>query len=414
MPPVACRPRERGAARPAGQQQAFGCLRINFLAFDKTRGVQRPELIPTPWFGSVKHPTMPSRKPIKVHLNLPPRLVKKLTRKANAEGLDASAAICRAVESDLNLEQQKRSSRQSKTARRPDSTESGSAAEDRIVSDTPPKHLPTSNAEQRPSLHEEAAKTSSPESDSTNTSILVDYGSPPDLDHPEGLTVDRIALFQRFRQSADLTYVDQRWMAEVARHIELCELAILWAARNDIYWCRLPWHPVLDINVFAVRHLNKMGFRIEHHDQAERKIVHVDWRREKKEPAVVVDSYSTVNWYFAKQKNETSVEFARRIALEKLFLAENKPRRLSTGSGNNLKPGNAVWAGMLDHKYIVEVQRTLGHSRLCLFDLKGMLIHHEETNVSFSAVFGADVSDIAGWKDRAASIVDGLRHRRKR
>lgn len=352
---------------------------------------------------------MPSQKPIDVHLHLPPALVRKLTRKANREGTDASAAIRRAVESDLNLAHQKRRSRQSKKTTQPDSPKSASAAESQIVSDTPTKHFATSNAKPQPNPHEEAAKSSAPESDAVNTSGSINYGSPPDLDHPGTLTVDRTALFHRFHQSADLTVVDQRWMAEVRRHIELCELAILWAAGSDCFWCRLPPHPLQDINMFAMRHLENVGFRIHNHEEVETKKVHVEGKLGSKQPVFVVDSYSTVSWSVSELKNETSAEFTRRIALERDFLAENKPRRLSSGSGNHLKRGNAVWAGTLARKYIIEVQRRLGRAKLCLFDLKGTLIHCEKTYLLFGATAGADDVDIEGWRDRAATIVSGLR-----
>jgi len=67
---------------------------------------------------------------------------------------------------------------------------------------------------------------------------------------------------------------------------------------------------------------------------------------------------------------------------------------------------DTVWAAVLDEKFVIEVQRRNQEAFLCLFGLDGKCLHVEPTNLSFGAVFGPDVSDVADWQSRAQQVVD--------
>lgn len=195
---------------------------------------------------------------------------------------------------------------------------------------------------------------------------------------------------------------------EFARHIKLCELAILHAANADIFWCYLPKHPVQDFDIWAVQHFEKMGFEVEHHYTASTQAVPSEYDQEKKIEAVVVRSYFTAKWHLAKPLDlaRVSAEWHRRITLEDEELVKNPPKRQSTGSGEEFESGDAVWAAVLDKRHVVEIQRINHRSYLCLFDLDGKFRHVEQTNVAFGAMFGPDVGDVEAWQERAAKIVD--------
>lgn len=72
----------------------------------------------------------------------------------------------------------------------------------------------------------------------------------------------------------------------------------------------------------------------------------------------------------------------------------NPPKRQSTGTGDEIDGGDAVWAAVLDKRHIVEVQRINHRNYRCLFDLDGKFRHVEETNVAYGATFGPDVGDL--------------------
>ena len=91
----------------------------------------------------------------------------------------------------------------------------------------------------------------------------MNYHGSPDLDPKQDLTVDAVSLFQRFRQDKDVETVDALLEQEFARHLKLWELAILHAANADIDWCDLPRHPILDFDIWARQHYEKMGFEVE-------------------------------------------------------------------------------------------------------------------------------------------------------
>ena len=239
----------------------------------------------------------------------------------------------------------------------------------------------------------------------------MNYKCHPDIDPQQDLTVDAVSLFQRFGQDTDKKTVDALLDQEFARHIKLCELAILHAAKADISWCELPKHPIQDFEIWASRHFKKLNFEIEHHYTARKQAVQSDSDRKKTIQAVVVRSYFTAKWHLAKplDRARVSAEWRRREVLEDEELVTNPPKRQSTGSGDEFESGNAVWAAVLDKRHVVEVQRLNQRNYLCLFDLDGKFRHVEETNVAFGATFGPDIGDIAMWQERATAIVDGWR-----
>ncbi|MDO8587595.1 MAG: hypothetical protein Q7T82_11205 [Armatimonadota bacterium] len=101
--------------------------------------------------------------------------------------------------------------------------------------------------------------------------------------------------------------------------------------------------------------------------------------------AVVVRSRFFAKWFLAKplQPEAVSAEWQRRQALEDNNLVANPPQRQSSGSGRagmELECGEAIWATILDGKYVVEIQRINHTSYLCLFEIEGRFLHVEPTN----------------------------------
>ena len=187
----------------------------------------------------------------------------------------------------------------------------------------------------------------------------MNYQCNPDLDRAQDLDVDAVSLFQRFGQDTDKKTVDELLDQEFARHIKLCELAILHAANADVSWCDLPKHPIQDFEIWAVQHFEEKGFEIEHHYSASTQAVPSEIDKKETVQAVVVRSYFTAKWFLAEPLDPARVaaEWRRREALEDEELVTNPPKRQSTGSGDEFESGNAVWAAVLDKRHVVEVQR---------------------------------------------------------
>jgi len=67
-----------------------------------------------------------------------------------------------------------------------------------------------------------------------------------------------------------------------------------------------------------------------------------------------------------------------------------------------------VWSSMLDHRYTVKVTRTAPYfGELTIADGPTML-ERRAVNLSFDALFGPDVSDVASWQAIAIEVVDKL------
>ncbi len=70
-----------------------------------------------------------------------------------------------------------------------------------------------------------------------------------------------------------------------------------------------------------------------------------------------------------------------------------------------------VWFTRLDGRYLIEVQRVMDYrGALCIFDHENgdNLIHQEEVVLSYGAIFGPDVADVATWQERCLAVVDNL------
>lgn len=242
----------------------------------------------------------------------------------------------------------------------------------------------------------------------------MNYQCGPDLDPKQDLTVDAVSRFQRFRQSEDVAAVEALLDQEFARHIKFCELAILQAAQSNIYWCDLPRHPLDGFDLSTTDHLEKMGFQVEYTRTACEETAPSESDKKKTLSATVVRSRFVAKWFMAKplQPEVEAAEWHRRMELEDKNLIVNPPQRQSSGSGGTceeLQCGNALWATVLDGKFVVEIQRINHRNYLCLFEIGGRVLHVEPTNVAFGAMFGPDVGDVAKWEERAVEIVDGWR-----
>lgn len=240
----------------------------------------------------------------------------------------------------------------------------------------------------------------------------MNYECSPDIDRNQDLTVNALRLFHRFRQEADLNTLSTLLDEETARHIKLCELSILYYASCDYYWAPLPRHPIQDVNTWTFRHLEEMGFRIEHRTTGRRKEVEDEMNRDKRLSAVEVEYCSTAGWFHGSDdpRHDISAEWRRREALEDADRAKNPPTPTAEIVDGEIKSAEAAWAAILDQQYIVEVQCIHGRNFLCVFDLATKkCLRFEETEVAFGAMFGPDVGDVAQWQERAKQIVDSIR-----
>ncbi|MBE2213508.1 MAG: hypothetical protein IAE82_06520 [Opitutaceae bacterium] len=237
----------------------------------------------------------------------------------------------------------------------------------------------------------------------------MDYQCAPDIDRHKDLTANSVRLFQRFKQEADRQTLETLLDEEVARHTKLCELAILYYASSRYYWALLPRHPIQDVNTWTFRHLEEMGFKIEHRTTGRQRDVESDLDRSRRLTAVEVEHCTTANWFHhtGNDGEDISAEWQRREALEDENRSKNPPRPTSVIVDGEIKEANAVWAATLDRKYVVEVQRINGRNFLCVFDMTNRsCLHCEHTNVTFGAMFGPDAGDVAEWQDRAMKIID--------
>lgn len=76
--------------------------------------------------------------------------------------------------------------------------------------------------------------------------------------------------------------------------------------------------------------------------------------------------------------------------------------------------GNVVWWSRLDQRWQVEVRRAEGeagryHGLLCVFDhgASDQLVYQRAVGLSYGAVMGPDVQDVANWEAIACDVVDG-------
>lgn len=70
---------------------------------------------------------------------------------------------------------------------------------------------------------------------------------------------------------------------------------------------------------------------------------------------------------------------------------------------------NVVWTSTLDGKYEITVTRSddyLGELTVSQGDL---VLHRETVGLSYGAIFGPDVADVAEWQRIAVEFADGKR-----
>lgn len=68
---------------------------------------------------------------------------------------------------------------------------------------------------------------------------------------------------------------------------------------------------------------------------------------------------------------------------------------------------NVVWTSTLDKRYEVTVTRIdYYHGELTISE-SGQVLHHETVGLSYGAVFGPDVDDVAYWEEISVNFVDG-------
>ena len=71
-------------------------------------------------------------------------------------------------------------------------------------------------------------------------------------------------------------------------------------------------------------------------------------------------------------------------------------------------PEDVVWVGTLDNRYTVTVIRTRPyHGELSIREGDQILLR-EDVGLSYGALFGPDVSDVAEWQQRAVEFIDTL------
>lgn len=237
----------------------------------------------------------------------------------------------------------------------------------------------------------------------------MNYQTSPDIDPSKPLTPDAVVLFQRFQQDADRATVDALIHAEVDRHLKLCELTILYYASCSYYWCELPEHPIMDVNTWTLQALEKRGFQVERHSAGRRRKVSDEADRQRVIEGVYFRDYSTASWLSTSLSAKGNREWRRRVRLENAERKQNPPKPCSRLSEGKIVESNAIWAGILDGDFLVEVQEIHHRSFLCVFNLAGECLHSEETSLAYGATFGPDSGDVREWQERGARIVKHMR-----
>ena len=217
----------------------------------------------------------------------------------------------------------------------------------------------------------------------------MNYNCPPDLPPGRDLTAAALNLFQGFRQEDDVARVATLLEEEITRHLRLCELAIMHAAAAGIYWARLPPHPLLDVDVEVNHRLSANGFTVEYRRVAREEDLPNAHNEKERIKAITTEAGHVAKWFSPSSPVEetTAAEWRRRTALEAEELSRTPPHRQSTGAGEDLAAGPALWAAIIDETFVIEVQSRFRRNFLCVFDAaSGQCVHTEETDVSFGAM----------------------------
>jgi hypothetical protein len=65
---------------------------------------------------------------------------------------------------------------------------------------------------------------------------------------------------------------------------------------------------------------------------------------------------------------------------------------------------NVVWSEMLNNRFLVKVTRIAPYLAELTVTDKGVILHQEDTPLTFDATFGADSEDIRSWRQAVAGI----------
>jgi hypothetical protein len=68
---------------------------------------------------------------------------------------------------------------------------------------------------------------------------------------------------------------------------------------------------------------------------------------------------------------------------------------------------NVVWTSTLDKRYEVTVTRSGDYHAELTISEGDQVLHREAVGLSYGAIFGPDVADVADWRRIAVAFVDG-------
>jgi hypothetical protein len=68
---------------------------------------------------------------------------------------------------------------------------------------------------------------------------------------------------------------------------------------------------------------------------------------------------------------------------------------------------NVVWTSTLDRRYEVTVTRTDDYHGVLTISEGNQVLHRESVGLSYGAIFGPDLADVADWRWIAVEFVDG-------
>jgi hypothetical protein len=68
---------------------------------------------------------------------------------------------------------------------------------------------------------------------------------------------------------------------------------------------------------------------------------------------------------------------------------------------------NVVWTSTLDKRYEVTVTRSDDYLAELTISEGNQVLHRESVGLSYGAIFGPDVADVADWRRIAVEFVDG-------
>jgi hypothetical protein len=67
-----------------------------------------------------------------------------------------------------------------------------------------------------------------------------------------------------------------------------------------------------------------------------------------------------------------------------------------------------VWSSLFDGKYTVKVTRTAPYRGELTVAAGTTVLHRKSVGLSYDALFGPDVTDVASWQEIAIKVVDNL------